>query len=476
MKQVSRSTVTVAMLALSTLAGPFAYAQVLSSDSISKVAAKVTPSVVNVFTSRELPRPDTMARRPFFHDPFFDFFFGPQRRQYNPRMRQAPPTRKQQSLGSGVIISSDGYIITNNHVIKDADEVRVSLNDGREFEAKVVGTDPPSDVAVLKIDVTGLTPIEIGDSSKLRVGDLVLAVGNPFGVGQTVTMGIISAIGRANTGLVDYEDFIQTDAAINPGNSGGALVNMEGKLIGINTAIASRSGGYQGIGFAIPSNMAMTIKDNLLEYGRVIRGWLGVSIQNVTPEIAEVLGLTPGKGVLVADVTKGSPADKAGLEREDVILSVDGVKTNDMARLRTIIATKGAGHKVTLELNRKGTTFKKDVVLGELPEELMAGAPKAVTEPGIDALAGLKVSTVNPMLRRKYDLPDDVQGVVVTGVEPGTRAAYSGLREGDVILRVNRTEVKNVKELRKALKKAGKAVVLLVYRDGYTLFLALRHR
>ncbi len=444
-----------------------AYGQSLvdTSNTIANVAAKVTPSVVNVFSSRT-------AHPAAGREPFFDFFFGPRQ---GPRQAPGQGERQERSLGSGVIVSSDGLLLTNNHVVEGADSVRVALADGREFDAKVVGTDPPSDLAVLRIEASGLPPIAVGDSAHIRVGEIVLAVGNPFGVGQTVTMGIVSAVGRANTGIVDYEDFIQTDAAINPGNSGGALVNLRGELVGINTAIASRSGGYQGIGFAIPSQMAMTIKESLVEHGRVVRGWLGVAIQNVTSDLAEALGLTPGKGVLVGDVTKDSPADKAGIQREDVILSVDGVETNDMGRLRTLVATKGAGNMAHVSLLRQGRKVEVDVALAELPSDLGGTAGKiTLDDKAAGRLRGLSLGALSRELRQKYGIPEGLDGVLVTGVDPRSPAASSGLREGDLVVRVNRQEVRSVRELRQQIDAAHRAAVLLVFRDGFTVYLTLR--
>jgi len=438
-------------------------------DTIADVAERVTPSVVNIFTSRDVPSGG--AHRRFFKDPMFRFFFGPPGFKGEPSPRGGG--RRERSLGSGVIISEDGYLLTNNHVVKGADEIRVALADGREFEAKVVGTDPPSDLAVLKVEANGLKPILVGDSTTIRVGEIVLAIGNPFGVGQTVTMGIVSAVGRSNTGIVEYEDFIQTDAAINPGNSGGALINLRGELVGINTAIASRTGGYQGIGFAIPSKMAITIKESLLKHGRVIRGWLGVAIQNVTPDLAEALGLKPGKGVLVGDVTPNSPAAKAGLQREDLIVAVDGRATNDMGRLRTVIATRGAGASVKVTLMRSGKRLDKVVKLAELPASL-GGRGGSRLGGSVSALDGLAVSDLSPELQRKYEIPARLGGVVVTDVEADSRAAYSGLRAGDLVLEVNRRRVASVAELREALSRPARLVALLIYREGATLFLTLR--
>lgn len=275
------------------------------------IAKRAKASVVNVSSVKKTKQDGQSFQNPFFDDPFFRRFFG---EEFERRM-PAPREFQQQGLGSGVIVTSDGYIITNNHVIEGADELSVSLPDKRSFKAKVIGTDPKTDVAVIKIDASNLSALPWGDASQLEVGEMVLAVGNPFGLSQTVTMGIISAIGRANVGIVDYEDFIQTDAAINPGNSGGALVNLKGELIGINTAIFSRSGGYMGIGFAIPSTMAKSVMQSLIKHGKVIRGWLGVSIQDVTPDLAKEFGAAENTGALVGDVMEDSPASNAKLQR-----------------------------------------------------------------------------------------------------------------------------------------------------------------
>jgi Do/DeqQ family serine protease len=329
-----------------TLAG----AQVVlpSGQSIADVAERVTPSVVNVFSERQ-------TTRPRIGDPLGELF-------------GAPHPRRALSLGSGVIITADGTIVTNYHVVAHAETIRVALKDGRELRAKLVGTDPRSDVAVLHVDAHELPAIHTADVTKLRVGDLVLAIGNPFGIGQTVTMGIISATGRANLGITEVEDFIQTDAAINPGNSGGALVDMDGELVGLNTAIVSGSGGYQGIGFAIPSNIVVQVADQLVRHGRVVRGWLGVSIQDLTGDVAEALQLPPRSGVLVADVASGGPAARAGVKRGDVIVAINHVRTNDAAHVRNLIALAGPTH-VGIELVRAGKPLERDVLLTEAPRE-----------------------------------------------------------------------------------------------------------
>jgi serine protease Do len=436
--------------------------------SVADVAAKVTPSVVNVFSEKASARQFEPNPSPFFSDPFFRYFFDDPGQTF----REAP-RRRERSLGSGVIVSSDGVIVTNNHVVAQAEKIRVALKDGRELEAKLVGADPKSDVAVLRVDAKDLPAIAVADSSKIRVGDLVLAIGNPFGIGQTVTMGIISAVGRANLGITDYEDFIQTDAAINPGNSGGALVTMDGLLVGINTAIVSRTGGYQGVGFAIPSNMAMQVKDSLLRHGKVIRGWLGVAIQDVTEGLGESIGVPANGGVLVSDVTPDGPADKAGLRRGDVITAIDGVKTNDSGHLRNVVALAGKGKKVRVDLVRGGKQHSFDVTLGEQPPdgaEFGSGTPQA-EDAGL--FAGVSVRDLDVSTRGRLRIPESVRGVLVTRIEARSPAMGTGLRPGDVILEVNRTETPSVDAFRKATRQDEGQTLVLVYRDGVTIFLSL---
>ena len=443
---------------VSTTPPAHASVQLPGGATIADVAAKVTPSVVNVFSERRIARTES----PFASDPFFRFFHGPG------DMPGRNPMQRQRSLGSGVIVSTDGVILTNSHVVERADKVRVALQDGREFEAKVVGSDPQSDVAVLRIPARGLRAIGVADSSKIRIGDLVLAIGDPFGIGQTVTMGIISAVGRANVGITDYEDFIQTDAAINPGNSGGALVDMQGNLVGINTAIASQTGGYQGIGFAIPSNMAVQVKDAILHGGKVTRGWLGVAIQDVTEDLAKSLNLQPRHGVLVSDVTPDSPAARAGLERGDVIVTVDGSATNTSAHLRNQVALAGKGKRVRLDVERGGKQRSFDVELGELPTD--RGAPQALDE-GI--LGGVTVQPLDRADRNRLRMPANASGVVVTQIRPDSPAAEAGLREGDVILEVNRTPTPTIEAFREAAGGDQRNLLLLIYRDGATAYMSL---
>jgi serine protease Do len=402
------------------------------------------------------------------NDPFLGRFFGDQ-----PRFG-LPEERAQRGLGSGVIISPDGVILTNNHVVAQADKIRVKLPDDREVDAQVVGTDPKSDVAVLRVEEKNLPFIAVADSSKNRVGDIVLAIGSPFALSHSVTMGIISALNRNTTGITEYGDFIQTDAAINPGNSGGALINMRGELIGINTAIVSGSGGNQGIGFAIPSNMAMAVKDAILKDGHVVRGWLGVMIQPVTPEIADNLGAKDRKGVLVSDVTKDGPAHKAGLKRGDIILKIDDTETTDPAQLKNLIAAKGKATRVKVGLLRDNKPVELMVTLGELPDEARAGKnePSQLKE-DLGLFSGVTVKKLDPQIRERLRIPEEVKGVLVADVEAGSAAAEFGLQPGDIVMEVNRKATPDIPAFKQAVQKEAKRLLLLIYRDGNTLFLAI---
>jgi len=374
-------------------------------------------------------------------------------------------------MGSGVIVRADGHIVTNNHVVEHADEIEVTLPDKRKFKAKVIGTDPKTDVAVIKIEATGLPILPWTDSGRLEVGELVLAVGSPFGLTQTVTMGIISAIGRANMGIVDYEDFIQTDAAINPGNSGGALVNLHGELVGINTAIFTRTGGYMGIGFAIPSNMVRTVMDSLIKHGKVVRGWLGVSIQELTPDLAKEFGVSETAGALVADVMEDSPASKAGFERGDVITELDGKPVRDPTHLRTLVADSAPGTKVTITVLRDKDRKSLEVMLGELPKELSAPLTPGDVK-GKHALAGVQVGPLSRDEARELRIKG---GVMVRRIDPSSPAGRAGLQEGDVVREINRQAVTSVEEFerRVARLKAKERVLLLVTRGRATIYLAI---
>ncbi|MFZ5892140.1 MAG: DegQ family serine endoprotease [Myxococcota bacterium] len=436
-----------------------ALAQV-GNTSIADIAERVLPSVVNISL--------TKVNKGHAGPMPFPFFFGP----------PDSGERREHGMGSGVIVSADGYILTNNHVVAEASEIKVTTYDKREYDATVVGTDPKSDVAVIKLkgSVGGLKPVEFGDSSKLRLGDVVLAVGNPFGVGQTVTMGIVSAKGRADLGIVDYEDFIQTDAAINPGNSGGALINMQGQLVGVNTAILSRSGGFQGIGFAIPTNMALPIMEALKTNGRVVRGWLGVGIQDMDAELATGLKLPISQGVLISDVKPGAPAARAGIKRGDVVVKLDGRAVTSSGAFRNQVAALGAGKSAALELYRDGKPQTVNVQLGEMPGSDAGpgshpGAPSATG----NSLDGLTLEDLNAENRRAFEIPSDVQkGALITRVDPRSAAARSGLRPGDVLLEVNRTPVENLQKFQELYSKTKGNVVLLISRRGSSVFVVVR--
>jgi serine protease Do len=434
------------------------------------VVERALPAVVNVSSSRTVKTGGTQAT-PFFNDPFFRQFFGDQfSRQF-----QVPRERRERSLGSGVILTPDGYILTNNHVIDKATDIKVSLRDKREFKARLVGTDPKTDVAVLKIEATNLPTLTLGDSDKTRVGEIVLAIGDPFGVGETVTMGIVSATGRGNLDIEDYEDFIQTDAAINPGNSGGALINARGELVGINTAILTGGGGgNQGIGFAIPINLARQVMEQILKTGHVVRGYLGVMIQPVTPGLAKAFGLTDVKGAIVGDVTKDSPAARAGLLKGDVIVAMNGQPVKDSLELRLKVAQTPPGTEVRFTLRREGREKDVTVKLGELPEKAQAAAGgEAASSP----LSGVKVEDLTPDIAEQVGVARGTLGVVVDSVADDSPASDAGLRRGDVIEEVNHRGVPNVAAFDRAVREVGsKPVLLLVNRQGTTSFVVVEPR
>ncbi len=436
------------------------------SNTFAAVAQKVNPSVVTIFTETDVKVQQQFSGTPFdqfFGNDFFGQFFQNPQHQGN---------LKQMGLGSGVIVKSDGVILTNNHVVKDADHIKVKLMDGREFKAKVKGTDPQTDLAVITIDTKGLTPLPLGDSDKARVGDMVLAIGSPLNpqLEHTVTSGIISAKGRSGVGLTKYEDYIQTDAAINPGNSGGALVNLKGELLGVNSAIATQTGGFMGIGFAVPVNLAKKVMGDIIEKGKVVRGWLGVYIQNITPELANAMKLKTAKGVIVSKVQKGSPAEKAGLKEEDVILRLNGKEVNNSTGLSTWISSISPKTTITLEVLRDGKLQTIPVKLGELSPGVQQLASGETTNSRI----GLQVSNITNTLAKKYSLPSGLSGVVVTGVKPNTIAADIGVQEGDVIMKVNRHAVNNVDDFNNIVGKVkvGDNVMFYLRRGEGNFFVA----
>lgn len=434
-----------------------------TGKAMAEIAAAVKPAIVNISTTRTVKIQGGMD---LFEDPFFRRFFGD---QFNRQRQPHPRERKSAGLGSGVIVSSDGYIVTNYHVVKEADEIKVTLADKKEYHGKVIGSDPKTEISIVKIEATGLPTLPWGNSEKLQVGEIVLAVGNPYGLNQTVTMGIVSAIGRANVGIADYEDFIQTDAAINPGNSGGALVNPRGELVGINTAIFSTSGGYQGIGFAIPSNMIKSIMDSLVKQGKVVRGWLGVSIQKITPELQKQFSLKEGSGVLVSDAVENSPAEKAGLRRGDIIIAYDGKKTDEPYQLRNMVANTLPGEEHVLTILRDGIRQSINVIIGDVPTDLQ-GEPGAY----LNVLKGIGVQEVTPELAKKMNIPSRIKGVVINDIDESSPAA-GVLTQGDVIQEVNRKKITNLKEYQEIASKILKDedVLILIFRNGSSTFVTL---
>jgi serine protease Do len=443
------------------------------------IVEKVAPAVVNISSSKVVKAPTGYFQQQSFQgdddqqqlddpsDILRQFFGG----SGNGRGRgMAPPEQREQGLGSGVLVSPDGYILTNNHVVDGATDVRVALADKREFKAKVVGTDPKVDIAVLKIDATNLPAIVFGDSTKARVGDYAIAVGDPFGVGQTVTMGIISAKGRTGLGIEQYEDFIQTDAPINPGNSGGALVNDRGELVGINTAIlAHGSEGNQGIGFAIPANLARSVMDQIVKYGKVQRAYLGIVPQDVTPAIAEAFGTKSLEGALVGDVTSDGPAQGAGIKKGDIILDVNGKPVNDANDLRMTVSMMQPGTSVQVKLMRNGVPQNVTVRLGDLPgtEATNRESNDSKSE---SALAGVSVQNIDSQTARQLHVPASASGVVVTNISPSSPAADSGLQRGDVIQEVNRKPVTNTQDFEQAVRASKHDPLLLVNRQGNTMY------
>jgi serine protease Do len=379
---------------------------------------------------------------------------------------QPPQRHRERGAGSGVIVGTDGYILTNNHVVDNATEVKVALSDKREFKASVIGTDAKSDLALLKVNATNLAALPLGDSSTVQVGDIALAIGNPYGLGQTVTMGIVSALGRGGLGIEDYEDFIQTDAAINPGNSGGALLNTRGELIGINTAILSNGGGNQGIGFAIPSNMGRKIMTQIKDHGHVTRGWLGLEIQEMDSALAKAFGLKDGKGALVSGIVPDGPAARAGVEKGDVIREINGQIINDSRELRLKIAETVPDSKVEIKIVHNGSERTLSMTVGTMPTEKMA----ANTENPATRKIGVAVQEMNPEIAQELGIPSATRGVVIVQVQPESPAGDSGLREGDVIQEVNHQPIKTVSEFKDAVNHSSNSILLLVSRDGRSLY------
>ena len=439
------------------------------SAAFSGVVSVISPVVANISTSKTVAHKDSAPSPHLFDGPFSDFF-----EYFN-----IPKKWKEQSLGSGVVVSPDGYIITNNHVVEKSDEIKVTLYDQQNYKGKIIGTDPKTDIAVIKISAKNLPAIQWGDSDTLQVGEFVLAFGNPYSLGHTVTMGIVSAMGRANVGIADYENFIQTDAAINPGNSGGPLVNIKGELVGINTAIFSRTGGYQGIGFAVPSNMAKSVMTQLINDGKVTRGWLGVTIQNLTPELASEFGLKKSAGALVTDIFRGSPAENADLIRGDVILEVDGKKIRNVESLRNTVAQSKVGSKIALSILRDGKTLSVSVNITEFPQDLAQAEPAAPEDDLFTeekTLAGLRVTDLTHDIAKQLGLSKNDNGIVIVKVAPYSAAEEAGLKKGDVIQEINKKRVKDLNDFNKILPgiREGDTVLLFVNRSGNKFYITLK--
>ena len=432
------------------------------SNSIADIAEKNGPAVVNIDTVRVLE-----TQNPFFNDPMFERFFGD---QFNENTRTIP----QRGTGSGFIINQEGYIITNEHVVHNADKIKVTLSDGREFTGEVIGSDVTSDMAIVKIKADHLPLVALGDSDKLRVGEIVVAIGNPYGLQQTVTMGVVSAKGRSIPAGAEghvYKDFIQTDAAINPGNSGGPLLNTKGEVVGINTAIIPFA---QGIGFAIPINIAKKNIDDLINFGKVLRSWLGVYIQEVTPEIAKQFNQTEAKGVLVGDVVKNSPAEAAGIKTGDIIKKVNNEEVNSPEELQNKIGNIEIGKEANIEIVRNGETISFVVKIGEMPTVEVEGS-ESPKEKVFSIQTGLKVESVTTEIAKELGLPW-VKGLVITEVIPGSSADDMGLQQGDIVLEANRTEASSIGEWEKVINKLepGDTLLLLVFRNQHTYYVPIK--
>ena len=462
------STLPILLIIISTcfVLATTRFAQTNELRSLSGLVKRLTPSVVNISTTNTTKFGTAPHRSPFGErgdDPFEEFF--------NRFFGELPQREfKRKGLGSGFILSEDGYIITNNHVVEKADDIKVILEDGESYKANIIGKDPKTDLALLKIEPKHkLNAVTVGRSNTLEIGDWVVAVGNPFGLGHTVTTGIVSAKGRS-LGLGAYDDFIQTDAAINPGNSGGPLFNLNGEVVGVNTAIIA---GGQGIGFAIPVDMTRNVVEQLQNKGKVVRGWLGVLVQQITPEIAESLNLSQPEGALVSDVTPGGPADKAGIKRGDVIVAFDGNKIEDMPDLPKTVATNEPGTKSKLTFIRNGKEKTVDLTLGELPEEVAVST--SVTNNNVERNLGLIVQEINPQIQRRFRL-EESKGVIITNVNPGSIGHEAGLMAGDIILEINKQHIENLDAYRKSVDslKEGQTALLLVQRARNTIYVALK--
>ncbi len=444
-------------------------------ESLALVAEYVKPSVVSLTTVKSFKHPTSEfhgPRRERGRDPFHDFFG----KDFD-RYRQKSPERefKAQSLGSGVIVQVEGvngYILTNNHVVENMEELKVKLVDKREYDAVIIGTDPQTDLAVVKIEAENLIPAKMGDSDKMKPGQWAIAVGNPFGLSHTVSVGVISATDRSGVGIAQYEDFLQTDAAINPGNSGGPLVNIQGEVVGINTAIFTRTGGYQGIGFAIPVNMAKAVLRDLITMGKVTRGWLGVVIQNLDPLLAKQFDVDVTEGVLIGDVQENSPAKEGGFKRGDIVIGYDNKEIGDLNQFRNMVAQTAVGKEVDIKVLRDGKEKMLRVKIGEQPVDMFAGVLSPLGED-----LGLTVQDLTEALAKSMGYEGEI-GVLVSSVEPGSEAAQADIQEGDLIKEANREKITNVKEFTAALKniEKGKDILFLVQRGMHTRFVIIKSK
>ena len=442
-----------------------------SAKAFSSVVKDVKPAVVHVRVESTVSANPDMGQ--FYNHPFFERFFGPQFQHPDPNSQ--PRKRQQYGAGSGFIISEDGHILTNNHVVENAEKITVTLSDNQEVEAELVGADPQSDVALIKISVSNPLPtIPLGDSEALEVGEWVIAIGNPFGLSQTVTVGVVSAKGRSRVGINEYENFIQTDAAINPGNSGGPLLNIHGEVVGINSALYSRTGGYMGIGFAIPINMVKSIEEQLQKHGKVTRGWLGVAIQDIDENLAESFGLEKAEGILVSETQPDSPADTAGIKQGDVLLSLNDVALKDVADLRNRVALIVPGTEVTINLIREGKPLDMDVKIGEQPADFGKLAQKKTTDNALGDF-GLAVQDLTKDLAEQFGYQDR-EGVIVSEVLPGSPAEQSGFKTGQLIEEVNKVRITSVADLQQVLSQStDSGRVLLRVRSGeYSQYVVLR--
>ena len=460
------------------------------ANSYADIVDKVSPSVVTISINEMRRMGERGNRNPLLDDPFFRRFFGaPEDRDNkdnkdngggNDRQGRRRPT--QVGLGSGVIISSDGYILTNNHVVEVGDEIIVTLLDGKtEYKAKKIGGDPGSDIAVIKVEADNLKPIVFSDSDKIKAGDICIAIGNPFALRQSVTMGIISATGRNQTGISEFGNFIQTDAAINPGNSGGALVDIQGRLIGINSAIFSRTGGNMGIGFAVPSNQARTVMESLIKFGKVQRGFLGIQMQEVDERLAKSFSLAERRGILVSDVISGGGAEKAGIKNGDVIVELEGKPFEDMTAFRNSVANMVPGTQVRVKVIRNGEPKDITITLAERPANGLAGGPAPIEKPSEkapDVLDGVTVADVKPEYRERFGIPKDLDGALVTQVDPNSACADAELAPGDVIVEIDGKPVKNSEDAVKLSEevKSKKTVRLRVSTRGNTKFVVVEER